>query len=49
VTHFCSAGHAPVAKAILTEMKHYGMILTDNGSTGSSRPANPQWPDSGGC
>jgi hypothetical protein len=49
VTHFCSGGGLTCrsAKAILTEMKHYGMILADNGSDWFFQgSANPQWPDS---
>jgi hypothetical protein len=49
VTRFCSGGGLTCrsAKAILTEMKHYGMILADNGSDWFFQgSANPQWPDS---
>jgi hypothetical protein len=49
VGRFCSGGGLTCrsAKAILTEMKHYGMILADNGSDWFFQgSANPQWPDS---
>ncbi len=48
VARFCrnSAPYCKDAKAVLTEMQHYGLILADNGSNwyfGGS--AFPQWPD----
>lgn len=48
VASFCSnsARYCKDAKAVLTEMQHYGLILADNGSDwyfGGS--AFPQWPD----
>jgi hypothetical protein len=49
VAGFCASATMPYckdAKAVLTEMQHYGLILADNGSNwyfqGSSYP---QWPD----
>lgn len=48
VARFCrnSTPYCKDAKAVLTEMQHYGLILADNGSNwyfGGS--AFPQWPD----
>jgi hypothetical protein len=48
VAGFC-AGSTPYcadAKAVLTEMQHYGLILADNGSNWFFQgSAYPQWPD----
>ncbi len=41
-----SARYCKDAKAVLTEMKHYGLILADNGSNWYFQGASfPQWPD----
>jgi hypothetical protein len=41
-----SAPYCKDAKAVLTEMKHYGLILADNGSNWYfGGTAFPQWPD----
>jgi hypothetical protein len=48
VARICRAGRAycPDVRAILTEMKHYGMIVADNGSNWFFQgSAFPQWPD----
>jgi hypothetical protein len=48
VAGFCaaSAPYCADAKAILTEMQHYGLILADNGSNWFVQgSAYPQWPD----
>lgn len=48
VTGFCSSSQADCAdaKAVLTEMQHYGLILADNGSNWFFQgSAFPQWPD----
>jgi hypothetical protein len=48
VAGFCapSAPYCADAKAILTEMQHYGLILADNGSNWYFQGAAfPQWPD----
>ncbi len=48
VARFCgsSAPYCQDAKAILTEMQHYGLILADNGSNWYFQgSAFPQWPD----
>jgi hypothetical protein len=48
VTRFCrnSAPYCRDAKAVLTEMKNYGLILADNGSNWYFQgSAYPQWPD----
>jgi hypothetical protein len=48
VAKFCrsSAPYCRDAKAVLTEMKHYGLILADNGSNWFFQgSAFPQWPD----
>jgi hypothetical protein len=48
VARFCrnSAPYCKDAKAVLTEMQHYGLILADNGSNWFFQgSAFPQWPD----
>jgi hypothetical protein len=47
VAGFChSAAYCAYAKAVLTEMQHYGLILADNGSNWYfGGAAFPQWPD----
>jgi hypothetical protein len=48
VARFCrnSARYCRDAKAVLTEMKNYGLILADNGSNWYFQgSAYPQWPD----
>jgi hypothetical protein len=48
VARFCknSAPDCKDAKAILTEMQHYGLILADNGSNWFFQgTAQPRWPD----
>ena len=47
VAGFChSAAYCADAKAVLTEMQHYGLILADNGSNWYfGGAAYPQWPD----
>jgi hypothetical protein len=48
VARFCSnsAPYCKDAKAVLTEMQHYGLILADNGSNWYFQgSAFPQWPD----
>ncbi len=48
VAGFCSSAtpYCADAKAILTEMQHYGLILADNGSNWFFQgSAFPQWPD----
>jgi hypothetical protein len=48
VARFCrsSAPYCRDAKAVLTEMQHYGLILADNGSNWFFQgTAYPQWPD----
>src|SRR5262249_43340293 len=48
VPGFCasSAPYCADAKAVLTEMQHYGLILADNGSNWFFQgSAFPQWPD----
>ena len=48
VAGFCadSAPYCKVAKAVLTEMQHYGLILADNGSNWFFQgSAYPQWPN----
>jgi hypothetical protein len=48
VAGFCasSAPYCAGAKAVLTEMQHYGLILADNGSNWFFQgSAFPQWPD----
>ena len=47
VAGFChSTAYCADAKAVLTEMQHYGLILADNGSNWYfSGAAFPQWPD----
>ena len=48
VARFCrnSARYCKDAKAVLTEMQHYGLILADNGSNWFFQgSAFPQWPD----
>ena len=48
VAQFCqdSQSYCPDAKAILTEMQDYGLILADNGSNWYFQgSASPQWPD----
>jgi hypothetical protein len=48
VAGFCasSAPYCADAKAVLTEMQHYGLILADNGSNWFFQgSAYPQWPD----
>jgi hypothetical protein len=48
VAQFCSdsQSYCPDAKAILTEMQNYGLILADNGSNWYFQgSASPQWPD----
>jgi hypothetical protein len=47
VTGFCASGtpYCADAKAVLTEMRHYGLILADNGSNWFFQgSAFPQWP-----
>jgi len=48
VAGFCASSSAPYcadAKAVLTEMQHYGLILADNGSNWFFQgSAFPQWP-----
>jgi hypothetical protein len=48
VAGFCASATAPYcrdAKAVLTEMQHYGLILADNGSNWFFQgSAYPQWP-----
>jgi hypothetical protein len=40
------AGFGPQARAVLTALKHYGMILADNGSAWYvSGAPNPGWDD----
>ena len=44
---FDISGYSPEAQVILTAMKHYGLILADNGSNWYFQgTADPQWPDS---
>jgi hypothetical protein len=48
VAGFCASGtpYCADAKAVLTEMRHYGLILADNGSNWFFQgSAFPQWPD----
>ena len=48
VARFChnSQAYCRAAKAVLTEMKNYGLILADNGSNWFFQgTAYPQWPD----
>ena len=48
VAGFCadSAPYCKAAKAVLTEMQHYGLILADNGSNWFFQgSAYPQWPN----
>ncbi len=47
VAGYChSAPYCAYAKAVLTEMQHYGLILADNGSNWYfGGAAFPQWPD----
>ena len=48
VARFCrnSEAYCRAAKAVLTEMKNYGLILADNGSNWFFQgTAYPQWPD----
>lgn len=48
VARFCrnSQAYCRAAKAVLTEMKNYGLILADNGSNWYFQgTAYPQWPD----
>jgi hypothetical protein len=48
VAGFCasSGAYCADAKAVLTEMQHYGLILADNGSNWFFQgSAYPQWPD----
>ncbi len=48
VARFCrnSAPYCKDAKAVLTEMRHYGLILADNGSNWYFQgSAFPPWPD----
>ena len=48
VAGFCAdpAPYCKAAKAVLTEMQHYGLILADNGSNWFFQgSAYPQWPN----
>jgi hypothetical protein len=49
IARFCSSAHTPYcrdAKAVLTEMRHYGLIVADNGSNWYFQgSAFPQWPN----
>jgi len=48
VASYCrnSTPHCADAKAVLTEMQHYGLILADNGSNWYfGGAAFPRWPD----
>jgi hypothetical protein len=48
VAGFCASSvpYCQDAKAVLTEMQHYGLILADNGSNWYFQGgAYPQWPD----
>jgi hypothetical protein len=49
VAGFCASATVPFcrdAKAVLTEMQHYGLILADSGSNWFFQgSAYPQWPD----
>jgi hypothetical protein len=48
VAGFChSTAYCADAKAVLTEMQHYGLILADNGSNWYFQGAvDARWPDS---